>query len=391
MPGSESFIDTFLEATSGIGAPRIFRLWGAISTISGALEQKVWMTSSRGRTYPQTYILLAGRPGVGKSIALEFSRRYLAMFEDQFIAPTNVSRASIVDALNEARRRIVVKGEEIEFNSLKVIISEFGVFLPAYEMDFMAILTDIWNIVPFEERKRSLKHHIKMDRPQLNILAGTTPSQLTQFLPEGAWEQGFMSRTHVIYSGEVVLTSLFAPKGSTDAAFLRGVELLRPIAARFGEIRFEKDAAEAIDAWHLSGGKPAPDHPKLINYIVRRTEHLFKLCMISACDRGNATITIEDYARALGWLIEAETSMVDIFHEMRSGGMDAAQEECYHYIMKAYMKDGAPVVEARVVNFLRARVASTYVMQTIEIMVRAGILVQTHLNSVIAYKPGERS
>lgn len=390
MPERESFIEAFLAATDGIGAPRIFRLWSALSTIAGALEQKVWIRSARGRTFPHLYVMLVGRPGVGKSIGLEYSRRLLSQIPDQFIAPTNVSRASMVDALSESERRIIMGQEEVKFHSLKAIISEFAVFLPAYETDFMAILTDFWNCYPFEERKRTAKTSIKMDSPQINILAGTTPSQLMLFLPEGAWEMGFMSRTHVIYSGEVVLTSLFDSRSNDAKAYDRAVSLINDIALRTGELLFERDAADAMDSWHMNGGKPLPDHPKLLNYNTRRTEHLLKLCMLSACDRGHATITIEDYSRAMTWLIEAENAITDVFHEMKAGSLDAAQEECYYYVFKAFMKESRPIVESRIVNFLRAKVASNLIMQTIEIMVRARMLKPTQLMGMTAYEPGEK-
>ena len=62
------------------------------------------------------------------------------------------------------------------------------------------------------------------------------------------------------------------------------------------------------------GEPPVPDHPKLIHYITRRRTHLYKLSMVASIDRSNAlSLTQDDFNKALGWLIEAELTMPDIF------------------------------------------------------------------------------
>src|SRR5690606_31276805 len=122
---------------------------------------------------------------------------------DIHIAPTSVTKASLIDALAAAERKIIRPGHDpsiITFNSLVVASDELGVFLPAYENDFMNVLTNIYDCRVYSETRRTSKVSIRMEAPQLNFTAATTPSYLTALLPEGAWDQGFLSRTILIYS-----------------------------------------------------------------------------------------------------------------------------------------------------------------------------------------------
>ena len=59
----------------------------------------------------------------------------------------------------------------------------------------MALLTEFYNVRPYGQRRRGqggLK--IDIERPQLNMLVGTTPSNLMKFMPDDAWGMGFASR-----------------------------------------------------------------------------------------------------------------------------------------------------------------------------------------------------
>lgn len=56
-----SFIDGFVEYTDGRGSPRIYRKWTAIFIVAAALERKAWITTTKGRLFPNKYIVLVGR------------------------------------------------------------------------------------------------------------------------------------------------------------------------------------------------------------------------------------------------------------------------------------------------------------------------------------------
>src|SRR5262245_64254972 len=112
--------------------------------------------------------------------------------------------ASLIDALNESVRRLVLIGDPpyVEFNSLTIISRELGVLIPSWEPTLLNNLTDIYDGQMVDQKRRGRDLRVKILCPQINLLGATTPSYLNQVMPPGAWDQGFISRTILVYSGD---------------------------------------------------------------------------------------------------------------------------------------------------------------------------------------------
>jgi hypothetical protein len=77
-------------------------------------------------------------------------------------------------------------------------------------------------------------------------------------------------------------------------------------------------------------------------------------------------------------MLEAETFMPDVFTAMTGGkGQSAAMDELWHHCFKAVGKENKPIDERRLINFLRERVPTHSVMQTLDLMVRGGLLTRS--------------
>jgi hypothetical protein len=98
--------------------------------------------------------------------------------------------------------------------------------------------------------------------------------------------------------------------------------------------------------------------------------------MVACVSRTNdLRITAHDYQTALGWLLEVETFIPDLFNSHGVAGDTAAIDDAWDFVFRAYNKDGKrPVFEHRLVNFLRTKVPSHNIMKVIEIMERSGII-----------------
>lgn len=374
----ESWTDSFNLYMKNKGSPALFTKWAGIFAVAAALERKVWIRTGKGVLYPNLYVITVGPPGAGKTLATSVAYDFLTTLEDHNLAPTSVTKASLIDALNQAERKIIRPMDTpaiTTFNSLIVASDELGVFLPSYESDFMQVLTNIYDCRIYSETRRTAKINIKMEAPQLNFSAATTPSYLTGLLPEGAWDQGFLSRTMLIYSGAEAPSDLFS-LNDYDAKLKADLEHdLHEIGNLFGKLTFDEEVKEVLNAWHIQGGPPAPTHPKLSHYNTRRTAHLLKLCMVSCAARGDGrAITLDNYVEALDWLMECERVMPDIFRAMRSGGDGKVMEECYHFLYEAWVKSKEPIIEHRVYAFLNERTPAHNVEKIISVMEKAGLI-----------------
>lgn len=392
----DDWVGAFERSLGSANVPKRLCRWGAIACLAGAMERKVWVHTAGSDLYPNLYIFLVSPPGVGKSRVLSAVRAMWASLVDHHLAPTNASRASLIDALDAAQRTIIRAGHvpaSFEFNSLKVLISELGVFLPEFANEFMNTLTDLYDGTPYMEKKRSMKVHIDLPKPQLNIIAGTTPSYLGGLLPDGAWDQGFMSRTLLIHDAQISRVSLFSAS-TVDKETIRSLQSdLAELGEVIGEMRFTEEAKNAIDAWYLGGCKPEPDHPKLTNYLTRRAAHVLKLSMVaSISESNNLVIDLPHFLRAKEWLEEAEAHIPDIFKGMGGSADSKVMDECWHLCMTYQVREQKLLSEASVIKFLQSRVPSYAVEKVLELMVKSHMLEQGAVKNVgVVYKALPRS
>lgn len=370
----------------------MFRKWAGIGILSAVMEQKIWVRTKGSNLYPNTYLILVGPPGVGKSAVLSASERMMRAVPELHVAPSSVTGASLIDTLAMSQRKLL-NPVFIQFTSLQVIASELGVFLPAYDPSFMNILQKMYDREPYEERRRTGKvNHVKIDNPNISILGGTTPSYLNSFLPEGAWDQGFTSRTIFVYSGEPVEVPIFSEEGDFELLEHLYIDLLhdlKSIGSLYGKMTWTKEAAEAITSWDRAKLAPVPDHGKLAHYNSRRLAHALKLCMIASISRSNELeVTLEDFQTAQDWLLQAEAFMPDIFRSMGVSGDARAIEDTWYFILQVYNKESrAPIAEHRIVSFLKDRVPTHAVTKVIEIMVKSNMLKQDYKNNLTCYHP----
>jgi hypothetical protein len=196
----------------------------------------------------------------------------------------------------------------------------------------------------------------------------------------------------MIFNSDRKLRPLFQQRDQNAVARKELEHDLRHIFSIAGEMKFAPAAAEALNNWHMAGGPPAPDHPRLRNYSTRRTAHLLKLCMIaSVASSDSRIITLEHFQSALDWLIDAEFFMPDIFKSMIVNADMKAIDECWHFAYTIFLREAQPVAEHRLVAFLQERVPVQTVMKMLQIMETSRILEKKLVGDVgYAYQPKPR-
>lgn len=298
-------------------------------------------------------------------------KSYALDLPDFHIAPTSITPASLVDCMIDSKRMIIrLPDAPLEYNTMLIAADELGTFIHKYDDDMIAILSAFYDPDPYGQNRRTKELKIKIKRPQLNILCGSTPSNLLKFIPEGAWDQGFCSRVIFVFSDERIIGDDFASVSREMSVDLK--HDLRIINGLVGSFNVTEDYRTLVNTWRNQGEAPAPNHPKLIHYNTRRRVHFYKLSMIAAIDRSNVlTLTREDFNRAMNWLVEAETFMSDIFKAGATGTDSQAMDEIYHFVLIGDML-GKGVLEQKVINFARERVPAHSVIRVLEIMRQSG-------------------
>lgn len=376
-----SWIEKFLRYSEISGRPRLFRLWSAISTISAVMQRRVWIRTGGRILYPNLYIILVAPPGVGKSWSIDFARDLLHELGTVHVCVDSANYATIIDELADARVDVITpKGEAVTYHALFVCQDELSVLLPANDIHILGRLQKLWDNPPaFSERRRMHNdgESLVISEPQVGMLTGCQPSYLSSILQPAAWDQGFIPRSIMAFSGETNDIDYFTHQQADEGIFTELVEDLQKMQKLFGQFRFTAEYPEAFRAWQAKGKAPVPDHPRLVNYNVRRDTNVLKLSMISALDRGaGLNLDAIDFHRALGWLVEAETTIPDIFRAMGSSGGDSnIIQETYYFVYQAYMRNGmAPVKRWKLIEFLQERAPSYSIDRIVQTMCDSGLL-----------------
>ena len=359
-----SWIDSFVEYTSNLESPERYRRWSAITMVAAILEQKVWVDIS-GALYPNIYTFLIGPPGIGKSRAITSASSIVreASPEAHFGA-TSMTRAALSDYMEEAKRFIAnIPFAPIEYNSLIIVADEMSAFMHEYDSGLVAALVEFYDVNPYAEGRRVSKIRIKIDRPQLNILTGSTPSNLIHTLKDYVWEQGLMSRVFLIYADDRPLIDIFnEPKKEKPKDLIHDIKIINTLQ---GQFTHTKKYEEAMQNWKILKMDPEPKHPKLRHYCTRRWAHVLKLSMIASVDRSNdLCLEVEDFNTAVNWLFEAEAQMPMVFQTGAITQDSRVMDEIAYFIKT---QKGA-VGEHLVVNFAKDRLPIYAVRDVIDVM-----------------------
>jgi hypothetical protein len=99
--------------------------------------------------------------------------------------------------------------------------------------------------------------------------------------------------------------------------------------------------------------------------------------MIASVDRTNDLILeVEDFNRAMGWLLQAENLMHFIFQTGSVAPDSRIMDEVVHFVKR----HKGPVDEHLIVNFMRERTSSMTVKSMLETMVSSRMIICNHVN-----------
>lgn len=347
------------------------------------------MVSQGKKVYPNIYCGLVAHPGVGKTKTVYAARDYYLELPEPKLAPTSMTGAAMVKALEKSKRTVMHMPEgTFSYNTMYVTADELTAFMAKYDEEAAGLMSHMYDVSAYRRVRMTENQDTKIERPQLNLILGTQPSMLLNYLPERAWEQGFCSRTIFVFSDQRTVGDDFI---ETDTALDPDLTHdLLSISGLVGGFGITEGYRTAVNNWRALGEPPVPTHPRLLHYCTRRRMHLYKLSMVSAIDRSDVLLlTVDDFNRALTWLINAETTMPDIF-KAGAGNADArAMDEIYHFALtlsaQPMYKQGIP--ERKIINYARELVPMYSLDRLMKHMENAGLLVPT---TAADYKTGQR-
>jgi len=357
----QDWIAAWLDYSSGIESPLIYRAWAAIATLSGVMQRKAWVRVKGQKLFPNMYVLLVGDPGLGKGNAMKELRLWCADLKNLHTAPDGLTKRSFYEVLEGA----IVENPTnplVHDCALFAFVEELGVFLHAGDHDFVYTLCHVYDTPPTFWYKTFGSGENHMENVCFGFVAGVTPKALKDIFSEQAMEMGISARTILIFSDERIKVPIF---GNATANENLGKALrhdLGQISGLRGEYIFEDEAAESLVAWTNDDMPPIPQDPRFNHYNARRFVQFVKLCMVTASARRDDLVILNtDVAAAKMVLLEAERFMPRAIESLGANPLLFQQQTAIKYINFIYLTRKKSCSEAELRRRLSVEVHPTYV------------------------------
>lgn len=320
--------------TSKSDSPQVFHLWCALGAIAGAAQRKIFMRALYFEVHTNLYIILTSPPGRSKKgAALRTSKNFLRAVEPKVNFATE-------SASPEALLQLLAKITNPKHQSMTIYSMELGTLMSTRPNEMVDFLTDIFDSNANFKRE-TMKYGVSIEKPWLNIMAGTTPKWLGDKLGLIALEAGLVARCIFPYSDERLLKNSW-PKETDEFKRLGETisEDLSHIATLEGEFEFDGGigddngtkpgvAYQFYDAWYqdeqplwealpdearlgqqFRSRFPKMDDPRTASYYDRKHIHLLKVAMaLSLSYKDELVLTLEDLHRAKVLLDSTEPGM----------------------------------------------------------------------------------
>lgn len=281
-----NFYEDYFLYVGDSESPTIYHRWAAVSMVAAILGRNISFPFGHGSIYPNVYCLLVGNPGARKGTALKPATNILREIEFNKLAPQRVSPERFLIEMQAINGHEDIEGLDIEKlnfeepSEIYVVSEEFGDFIKQGNIDFVNLLTNLWDNLPEYKHPKIHGKSVNIYEPTVNIIGATTQQGIALSLPVEAIGQGFLSR-FILVHGEPTGKKITFPIPPSEAAKSKIAENLERIKETIhGTLLISQNASALLDRIYKSFIDI--DDNRFQHYNTRRFTHLLKLCTVFA-------------------------------------------------------------------------------------------------------------
>ena len=317
------FFQRYFEYVGPTEAPASYHRWTAISIIGTILGRQVWLPFGHGTIYPNQYIMLMGSPGTRKGTAMNIGAKLLKAAGYSRFCPDRLSKERFLMEIKPYDASDF--GIDADLESLVVdapseiyaFAEEFTDLVGQGGMEFMTMLTKLWDNMERYEHPKIHGRSIVVEKPTVNIFGGNTTQGFALAVPPEAIGNGFLSRMLFIYS-DPTETKITFPAPINKERRTELIDHLKNIRDNFtGELSFTQDAMPILDRIYKNSIEV--DDIRFKHYTTRRFVHLLKLCMVLSASELSKEIDAKTVIHANTVLAAAERRMPKALGEFGKG------------------------------------------------------------------------
>lgn len=371
------FISAFLKYGETFNTTPLYLEAAAHWMIGTAVGRGIAMQARGNALSPNTFQLLIGGPGTGKSQAVNATRSIYIPATSHSLIPASVTRAGMEDYMTQnLQQRKAPGGELLMSHECLGLSEELQGILPEHDISHLTLYNILYDLPDLHIAQTRSMGQIRLESPYCSILSGAQPAFLALQLPEHAWGMGFMSRSLMVFDTKPERKSVFDLQSLDRPMQARLIADLKHISSLYGWMQWSEEAREIYRVWWVEhGGPPVPNAKRLaMGYNSRREIHFLKYSMTASLSRGSDLIVSgEDARRALEFLLKLENRMVHVFQEMTNTGAMVALQDVLDMVRNR-SAGGGSVSEAEIINFLMERFPATQVHALIDNLMNAGLI-----------------
>ncbi len=318
-------------------APAVYHRWAVAASIGAAMGRKVWMQFGKSRIYPNQYILLMGDPGSRKGTAMGPVKNVLKIAGFNRFSASRTSLQRFLMDMKQYDSMPASGIEDLEQMTLQepqesfIFAPEFVDFIGQNNMDFINLLTNLWDNLDEYEHPKIQGKSVYVYQPTVSMLGASTAENFALSLPPEAIGSGFLSRVLLIHG---------APNGN-EIAWPEDDDLIQQeqLGARIkdmrklnGQIAISPEAYELGKIIYSLYRKHPIEDVRFTHYGTRRFTHLLKLSMILAIADCRMEISKTDMVRGNTMLSKAERRMSKALGEFGASKNSAAANKILTYL-----------------------------------------------------------
>lgn len=294
-------------------APANYHRWTCLSILGAYMGRQIHIPFGHSKIFPNQYVLLMGSPGTRKGTAMGVGKNLLRAAGFTRFAKDKTSKERFLMDMRQHEIDVTADLEELadlvfDTPSESYIMSgEFTDFIGQGNMEFVTMLTNLWDNLPEYENPKIHGKSVKVHEPTVNLFGGNTVAGFALAFPPEALGNGFLSRVILVHgdptgikiawpepADELLLASL-ANHMKEVKSTIKGIMEVSPVGR-----------AMASDIYHAY--TPMEDS-RFAHYATRRHTHLLKIAMLLAAFDMRQVIEPADFVRANTVLANTERKM----------------------------------------------------------------------------------
>lgn len=348
MRNFPDFLDAYMDYAFDKFCPHTYHQWTALSLISGALERKVWINEGKITHYPNTFILLVGAPGVGKSTAITRGAAIIEKLKEENhrfkIFSGLMTQAGLCTEMNVLN--------SFEYNRVPIRYSSGYYYaseasdsgLQNLSGDFNATVTAMYDCAD-NYRKRLKAEDYNIPNPSLSLIAGSTFDFLKTLVNQNSVMGGLASRFVYVVSKERKLQSpLWGTETLKEDEITKKklAEDLIKINQMVGPFTMQPVVLDIYNGWWETFAESYAklNSEKIQSISTRKPTLLKKVCMLlSASERDDRVITETHITKAIGYVERVTNDNAFIISSAMMAGK-TTQDATSQFILNTIGKKG---------------------------------------------------